>query len=61
MPEHSGLKRISLAYRCGGSAGLITEVTHRLPFHLLRGGRSTWNGPDGNIRTVSSQALNDLD
>ncbi len=21
----------------------------------------TWNGPDGNIRTVSSQALNDLD
>jgi len=31
MLEHSGLKRISLAYRCGGSAGLITEVTHRLP------------------------------
>ena len=25
MLEHSGLKRISLAYRCGGSAGLITS------------------------------------
>jgi len=31
MPWHSGLSNASLAYRCGGSAGLIIEMTHRLP------------------------------
>jgi len=32
MPEHSGISKGSLTYRCGGSAGLVViNTTHRLP------------------------------
>jgi hypothetical protein len=64
VPMHSGVSAaLSLAYRCGGSAGIASEVSaaHRLPVSAL--GQTALKSPDANVlvliasRSVAQSSL----